>query len=77
MNIDDFDIDKVIEEGVQKFKLLQEQANQQIDKVQNESVENAFDFNLQTMDKFMFQDKDYREEKEKAEEAILELQVEQ
>ena len=54
MNIDDFDIDKVIEEGVQKFKLLQEQANQQIDKVQNESVENAFDFNLQTMDKFMF-----------------------
>ena len=77
MNIDDFDIDKVIEEGVQKFKLLQEQANQQIDKVQNESVENAFDFNLQTMDKFMFQDKDYREEKKKAEEAILELQVEQ
>ena len=77
MNIDDFDIDKVIEEGVQKFKLLQEQANQQIDNVQNESVENAFDFNLQTMDKFMFQDKDYREEKKKAEEAILELQVEQ
>ena len=28
MNIDDFDIDKVIEEGLQKFKLLQEQANQ-------------------------------------------------
>ena len=61
---EDVDIDKVIEEGVKNFEKLQKLASQEIEEGKLEEV-NTFDFNLQKTDKFIFQEKDFREEKKK------------
>ena len=65
----DIDIDKLIEEGVQKHKQLKAQASKQIERIQDDE---AFDFNLDSIDMFMFQDKDFREEKKKVQAILME-----
>ena len=57
----------MINEGVEKFKKLKEQAAEQIEKMKDD---NTFNFNFESVDRFMFQDKDYREEKKKIQQAL-------
>ena len=56
----DIDIDALIEEGIKKHNNLKKEAENQVNNLKNE---NAFNFDVKETNLFMFQDKDYKEEK--------------
>jgi len=70
----EIDIDKLIKEGVEKHKKLKELAESQVDMMKSD---NSFDFTIESIDMFRFQERDFREEKKKVQAIILEQQAEQ
>lgn len=65
------DIEAIVREGERKFALLKEEASKQADKLKN-----AFNFEVETTDMLMFQDKDYREERKKVQTILSEKENE-
>lgn len=65
------DIEAIVREGERKFALLKEEASKQADKLKN-----AFNFEVETTDMLMFQDKDYREERKKVQSILSEKENE-
>ena len=63
------DIDELIKQGEEKHNKLKQAAESQVDQMQQD---NAFDFNLENIDMFKFQEKDFREEKKKVQALLLE-----
>ena len=59
------DVDAIIEEGERKFASLKEEAGKQAEKLKN-----AFNFEVESTDMLLFQDKDYREERKKVSQII-------
>ena len=64
----EIDIDKLIEEGLQKAAHLKEEAEKQAGNFKAQGQ--AFDLTLQTIDCFQFMDADYRDNKELMRELI-------
>jgi hypothetical protein len=71
---EELDIDKLILEGEMKHKALKEEAANQVELMK---ADNSFDFNIESIDMFKFQEKDFREEKKKVQQLLLEHQAEQ
>ena len=67
------DLDQMIKEGEEKHVKNKELAQQQVLKMQ---AEDNFDFKLDGVDMFQFQDKDFREEKKKIQALLLAEQEE-
>ena len=65
----EINVDELIDEGTKKFKKLKEEADKQVDQMNNDD---NFDFNLEKLDMFQFQDKDFREEKKRVQAILLE-----
>lgn len=65
----DINVDELIDQGVKKFKQLKEEAEKQVHQMNNDAT---FDFNLENIDMFKFQDKDFREEKKRVQQILLE-----
>ena len=57
----------MIEEGLEKHRKIQEMAKNQVEMIQND---NTFNFALESVDYYSFQDKNYKEEKAKLFEII-------
>lgn len=70
---EELDIDKLILEGEQKHRALKDEANQQVEQLKSDK---NFDFNIESIDMFKFQEKDFREEKKKVQALLLEQQAE-
>ena len=70
-NVEEIDIDKMIEEGLEKHRKIQEMAQNQVEMIQSD---NTFNFGLESVDCFQFQDKNFKEEKAKLAEMIQEEQ---
>ena len=57
----DMDIEQLIQEGLQKNKEMQEEADQHAEKSLEESKQNGLDLSLEKIDMFQFQEQDFRE----------------
>ena len=66
-NVEEIDIDKMIEEGLEKHRKIQEMAQNQVEMIQSD---NTFNFTQEKVDCFNFQDKNFKEEKAKLAEMI-------
>lgn len=81
----DIDIDKLIEEGERRHREIKEMAAARAEQVKTdialdsngEGLNNgsAFDFNMSQINSYVFQDRDYREEKDKIKEILKEQSV--
>ena len=69
----EIDVDKLIEQGEENHRRLKEAAEAQISRFTNQ---NTFDLNLEHIDVFRFQEKDFREEKKRVQ-SILAAQQEE
>jgi SWI/SNF-related matrix-associated actin-dependent regulator of chromatin subfamily A member 5 len=69
----DIDIDQLISEGETRYRELKKQAEDQIESTEQDNAYKAdFTFNFVSIDQYMFQDKDFREEKKKVQAMIQE-----
>jgi len=71
-SIGEIDIDQLIRDGEAKHKMLKEAAESQVDMMRSDT---SFDFTLESIDMFRFQEKDFREEKKKVQEIMLEQEA--
>jgi len=71
---DGIDIEKIIKEGEERHHGLKQAAQSQAEMFKQQ---NAFDFSLEAIDTFKFQDKDFREEKKKVQELIMQQAAQQ
>lgn len=63
----EIDIEALIKQGVETHMKLKELAEQHISSIKKD---NAFDFSMESIDTFKFQEKDFREEKKRVQEMI-------
>ena len=70
----DIDIDQLIQDGVAKHQELKEIADSQIEAMKSD---HSFDFTMESIDMFKFQEKDFREEKKKVQAILMEQQAQE
>ena len=70
----EWDIDALIQQGRQKHQELKQVAQENVSKIEQDT---SFNFNLESIDMFMFQDKDFREEKKRVQQLLKEKQDQQ
>jgi len=68
------DVDQLIQEGEAQHQKLKEAAESQVDMMRSDD---NFDFTVEHIDMFRFQERDFREEKKKVQAIILEQQAEE
>ena len=70
----EIDIDQLIREGEAQHQKLKEAAESQVDAMRSDE---NFDFTVESIDMFRFQERDFREEKKKVQAMVAERQAEE